>query len=153
MRCEDHVVLKFLFPYWRLCIKTTVGCAQAERAYLALRHDVVRGRLAPGQRLRLEHLKDQYQVGSGTLREALSLLVSDALMTVEGQRGFRVAPMAIEDLEDLTRLRLHIKIDALRRSIRCAAAPSGAAACSRPTTRDRPSSSPSCSTTASAGSS
>ena len=90
-----------------------------ERAYLALRYDVVCGKLAPGQRLRVEHLKDQYQVSSGTLREALSLLVSDALVTVEGQRGFRVAPMALDDLEDLTRLRLHIEIDALRRSIRC----------------------------------
>lgn len=47
-----------------------------ERAYLGLRHDVVCGKLAPGERLRVEHLKDQYQVGSGTLREALSLLVS-----------------------------------------------------------------------------
>lgn len=89
-----------------------------ERAYLALRRDVVCGKLAPGERLRVEHLKDQYQVGSGTLREALSLLVSDALVTVEGQRGFRVAPIAIDDLEDLTRLRLHIEIDALRQSIR-----------------------------------
>lgn len=90
-----------------------------ERAYRALRQDVICGALAPGERLRVEHLKDQYQVGAGTLREALSLLVSDALVTVEGQRGFRVAPMAIEDLEDLTRLRLHIEIEALRQSIRC----------------------------------
>ncbi len=89
-----------------------------ERAYRALRQDVICGTLAPGERLRVEHLKDQYQVGAGTLREALSLLVSDALVTVEGQRGFRVAPMAIEDLEDLTRLRLHIEINALRQSIR-----------------------------------
>lgn len=89
-----------------------------ERAYLGLRRDVVCGKLSPGERLRVEHLKDQYQVGAGTLREALSLLVSDALVTVEGQRGFRVAPIALEDLEDLTRLRLHIEIEALRQSIR-----------------------------------
>ena len=29
-----------------------------ERAYLSLRHDVVCGKLAPGERLRVEHLKD-----------------------------------------------------------------------------------------------
>ena len=28
-----------------------------ERAYLGLRHDVVCGKLAPGERLRVEHLK------------------------------------------------------------------------------------------------
>jgi GntR family transcriptional regulator, carbon starvation induced regulator len=89
-----------------------------ERAYLGLRHDIVGGRLAPGERLRVEHLKDQYQVGAGTLREALSLLLSDALVTSEGQRGFRVAPISLADLEDVTNLRVLIESEALRQSIR-----------------------------------
>jgi DNA-binding GntR family transcriptional regulator len=89
-----------------------------ERAYAQLRDDIIEGRLAPGEKLRVEHLKAHYQVGAGTLREAITRLVSDALAVAEGQRGFRVAPIALEDLEDLTRLRLHIEIDALRLSIR-----------------------------------
>ena len=89
-----------------------------ERAYAQLRDDIIEGRLAPGEKLRVEHLKAHYQVGAGTLREAITRLVSDALVVAEGQRGFRVAPIALEDLEDLTRLRLHIEIDALRMSIR-----------------------------------
>jgi DNA-binding GntR family transcriptional regulator len=89
-----------------------------ERAYTQLRDDIVEGRLAPDEKLRVEHLKDRYGVGAGTLREAITRLVSDALVVAEGQRGFRVAPIAIEDLEDLTRLRLHIEIEALRQSIR-----------------------------------
>ena len=89
-----------------------------ERAYLGLRHDVVCGKLAPGQRLRVEHLKDQYEVGAGTLREALSLLVSDALVSSEGQRGFRVAPISLADLEDVTNTRVMLETEALRQSIR-----------------------------------
>jgi DNA-binding GntR family transcriptional regulator len=89
-----------------------------EQTYSTLRDDIIEGRLAPGLRLRIEHLRLQYQVGAGTLREALTRLVSDALVEAEGQRGFRVSPIAIEDLEDLTRLRVHIEIDALRQSIR-----------------------------------
>ena len=89
-----------------------------ERAYLALRHDVVCGKLAPSERLRVEHLKDQYEVGAGTLREALSLLVSDALVTSEGQRGFRVAPISLADLEDVTNTRVMLETEALRQSIR-----------------------------------
>lgn len=89
-----------------------------ERAYAQLRDDIVEGRLAPGEKLRVEHLKARYQVGAGTLREAITRVVSDALVVAEGQRGFRVAPIALEDLNDLTRLRLHIEIDALRQSIR-----------------------------------
>lgn len=89
-----------------------------EQTYGTLRDDIVEGRLAPGGRLRIEHLRQQYQVGAGTLREALTRLVSDALVVAEGQRGFRVAPIALEELEDITRLRVHIEIDALRQSIR-----------------------------------
>ncbi len=89
-----------------------------ERAYLSLRHDVVCGKLAPGERLRVEHLKDQYEVGAGTLREALSLLISDALVTSEGQRGFRVAPISLADLEDVTNTRVMLETEALRQSIR-----------------------------------
>jgi GntR family transcriptional regulator, carbon starvation induced regulator len=90
----------------------------AERAYLNLRHDVVCGKLAPGEKLRVEHLKDQYQVGASTLREALSLLVSDALVTAEGQRGFRVTPISLADLEDVTNTRVMLETEALRQSIR-----------------------------------
>lgn len=89
-----------------------------ERAYGQLRDDIVEGRLAPGEKLRVEHLKARYGVGAGTLREAITRLVSDALVVAEGQRGFRVAEMAIADLLDVTELRIHIEVEALRRSIR-----------------------------------
>ena len=89
-----------------------------ERAYRAMRQDIVLGRLAPGERLRVEHLKDRYAVGAGTLREALALLVSDALVTVEGQRGYRVAPISLADLKDLTDTRVMLETEALRQSIR-----------------------------------
>lgn len=89
-----------------------------EQAYRQLRDDIIEGRLGPGEKLRVEHLRQHYEVGAGTLREAITRLVSDALVEAEGQRGFRVAPIALDDLEDLTRLRLHIEIDALRQSIR-----------------------------------
>ncbi len=89
-----------------------------EQTYAELRADIIEGRLMPGSKLRVEHLRQTYAVGAGTLREALTRLVSDALVSAEGQRGFRVSPIAIDDLEDLTRLRVHIETNALRESIR-----------------------------------
>lgn len=89
-----------------------------EQAYHELRQHIIDGRYPPGTKLRVEHLKDVYNVGSGTLREALTRLVSDALVVAEGQRGFRVTPMSLVDLEDITRLRIHIEVDALRESVR-----------------------------------
>jgi DNA-binding GntR family transcriptional regulator len=89
-----------------------------ESAYRQLRRDIIDGRLQPGQRLRVEHLKASYQVSSGTLREALALLVSDSLVVSHGQRGFRVTPMSLADLEDLTRMRVLLETEALRESVR-----------------------------------
>ncbi|MCB2016398.1 MAG: FCD domain-containing protein [Hydrogenophaga sp.] len=89
-----------------------------ERAYRALRHDIVCGELPPGERLRVEHLKDRYDVGAGTLREALALLVADALVTVEGQRGYRVSAVSLNDLRDLTDTRVRLETEALRQSVR-----------------------------------
>lgn len=85
--------------------------------YERLRKDIIDGVLAPGSRLRVEHLKDDYEVGSGTLREALALLVSDALVSTYGQRGFWVKPISLEDFADLTEKRVLLETDALRQSL------------------------------------
>lgn len=88
-----------------------------EGAYRRLRRDIVEGRLAPNEKLRVEHLKDDYNVGAGTLREALALLVADALVVSQGQRGFRVAPISLADLTDITHTRVLLETEALRQSI------------------------------------
>jgi GntR family transcriptional regulator, carbon starvation induced regulator len=88
-----------------------------EAAYSALREDILSGRLAPGEKLRVEMLKDRYNVGASTLREALTRLVGEALVTSEEQRGFRVAAVSLEDFADLTKARQLIEVEALRQAI------------------------------------
>jgi GntR family carbon starvation induced transcriptional regulator len=87
-------------------------------AYTNLRRDIIEGKLPPGSRLRVEHLKDIYGVGAGTLREALALLVSDALVASHNQRGFHVTPISIPDFLDITETRILLETEALRCSIR-----------------------------------
>lgn len=86
-------------------------------AYQRLRADIVEGRLKPGTRLRAEHLKKDYQVGAATMREALALLVADALVVSREQRGFRVAPMSVEDFADITETRALLEGQAVQESI------------------------------------
>jgi len=88
-----------------------------EYAYQRLRKDIINGVLAPGSKLRIEHLRADYQIGSSTLREALTLLVADALVISEEQRGFKVAPISLDDLKDVTRMRKLLETLALRESI------------------------------------
>ncbi|HEX2887212.1 GntR family transcriptional regulator [Vineibacter terrae] len=88
-----------------------------EKVYGELKRDIVRGYLRPRAKLRVEALRARYQVSSSTIREALLLLVADALVTSEGQRGFRVAPVSLDDLREITTLRKMMETMALRESI------------------------------------
>jgi len=87
-----------------------------EQAYERIRTDIVFGKLRPGQRLTLEKLRPAYGVGISTLREILSRLTPEGLVTAEGQRGFQVAPCSAEDLKEIAALRLLIEKDALAKS-------------------------------------
>lgn len=89
-----------------------------ESTYRSLCTDIINGKHAPGDKLRLEKLGALYAVSVGTVREALSLLVSDGLVVPEAQRGFRVAPMSVEDFHDLARMRVMLECSALRDSMR-----------------------------------
>lgn len=89
----------------------------AEKAYLQLREDIAHGQLEAGSKLRIEQLRDHYGIGPTPLREALSRLAADGFVTTEGQRGFRVAQMSPEELEDITNMRILLENQALRRSI------------------------------------
>ena len=88
-----------------------------EHAYDVLRRDILTGALSPEMKLRTDTLKERYGLGGSTLREALTRLTGEALVTFEGQRGFRVAPASREDFADLCDVRRIVEIDALRRSI------------------------------------
>lgn len=81
--------------------------------YQRLRRDIISGGLRPGERLRLEQLRERYQASAGTLREALARLSSDGFVLAEGQRGFEVAPISPEGLHEIAGLRLLLEEHAL----------------------------------------
>lgn len=88
-----------------------------EVAYRRLRSDLVMGRLQPGQPLRFDALKEQYGLGVSPLREALSRLAEDKLVTAVGQRGFRAAVISLDEMWEVTALRQKLEVDALSASI------------------------------------
>ena len=90
---------------------------RVEETVNAIREDIVSGALTPGGKLAVEHLRKRYGVGSSTIRESLSLLLPDGLVTARGQRGFTVAPISIADLQDLSDTRILLETHALRESI------------------------------------
>src|SRR5580700_3759218 len=89
----------------------------AESTYQRLRQDILWGRFAPGSPLRSDELRARYDVGISPLREALTRLSSERLVTTVGQRGFRVAQLTAYDVEDTMATRLVIEGEALARSM------------------------------------
>tara|TARA_R110001599_G_scaffold353880_1_gene601984 strand:- start:98500 stop:99159 length:660 start_codon:yes stop_codon:yes gene_type:complete len=87
-----------------------------DQAYRRLREDIIHGKYPPGSKLRIEFLKQTYEVGATPLREALYQLSADGFVQVQGQRGFRVADMSLEELEDITNLRVVLEGMALTES-------------------------------------
>jgi len=84
-----------------------------EQAFRSLRRDVLCGRFEAGARLKLDELQGHYGFSSSPLREALSRLAQEGLVRTDDRRGFRVAPVSREDLQDITRMRLMLDVQAL----------------------------------------
>ncbi len=82
-----------------------------------IREDIVLCILPPHARLKFGDLQKRYGAGIGTLREALLQLVAEGMVTSETFRGFCVAPISLDDLQDLTELRVEFENRALRSSI------------------------------------
>jgi len=89
-----------------------------EAAYQRLRADIVVGTFRAGEPLRLEALKQRYGLSFSPLREALMRLQSERLVASTALRGFSVAPLSREEIEDATETRILIESEALRRSMR-----------------------------------
>ena len=90
------------------------GATLTETAYVRLREDILRGRLAPGEKLRIEWLRESYDIGASPLREALSRLATSGLVLAKGQQGFYVAQVSIPQLLDITKARVWAQTLAIR---------------------------------------
>lgn len=91
--------------------------AKSSEAYELLRAAILTGANAPGEPLRLTALSAQYGISATPLREALSRLEANRFVTATANKGWRVAPVSLEELEDLEAARLSIETSLLADSI------------------------------------
>lgn len=82
-----------------------------------LRRAIIRGDLAPGERLQLARLRQTFDVSLSPLREALSRLGSEGFLIIEDQRGYRVPPVSEKNLDEVAQLRRDFETYALREAI------------------------------------
>jgi DNA-binding GntR family transcriptional regulator len=100
-----------------LMTSATQHLSLTQSVYESLRADLLACRLPPGSKLKINELCKSLEVSPSAVREALSRLVPEGLVTSEPQRGFRAAPISASDLKALTELRVDIEGSCLRRAI------------------------------------
>lgn len=93
------------------------GGTRTAQVYQALQADIVEGRRQPGEKLGMHRLCELYAVGLSPLREALSRLLTEGLVTLEGHRGFSVAVVTEAGIRDLARVRTMVECAAFSDAI------------------------------------
>ena len=77
----------------------------SERAYAALRDDILEWRLEPGTVLGEVEQSQRLGISRTPLREALARLLSDGLVATQGGRGLVVTAVSVNDIAQLFELR------------------------------------------------
>ncbi|MFO1088099.1 MAG: GntR family transcriptional regulator [Hyphomicrobiales bacterium] len=91
---------------------------RTEKVYRKLRSDILGGQIEPGSQLPFARLKADYGASMGVLREALMRLTAEGLTVSQSQLGFKVMPLSLDDLVDLTESRCSIESLVLKDAIR-----------------------------------
>lgn len=82
-----------------------------------IRNEIIRGNFAPGQRLRLRDLADQFKVSTQPIREALNDLESEGLVQAEPRKGAVVTKLTPEELRDIYDIRAALEAMATRLAV------------------------------------
>src|SRR5947207_3329136 len=86
-----------------------------EQVMTELRRSILSGALAPGRELSLRELAEMLQVSIIPVREALRSLESEGLVVTRPGRSARVAPLDLDELQGLYRLRRRLEPELAQR--------------------------------------
>jgi len=90
---------------------------RASSIYVLLRNEILNGTRLPSTRLNIRDLSETYSSGLSPVREALNRLSSEGLAQQSDNRGFKVQPVSVPELIDLTQARCWVNEIGVRKSI------------------------------------
>ena len=94
-----------------------VRVTASEEIYQTLRSEILSMRLKPGEELNLQLLSEQLQVSRSPVRDALMKLSGDNLVDIFPQKGTRVSPIDLKQVEEERFLRKSLEESAVRKFI------------------------------------
>ena len=80
----------------------------------ALREDIIRGRIMPGERIVEEEIAEKFHVSRGPVREALRHIEEERLITYESHKGCTVKEISYEEMQEKYLVRSTLEILAVR---------------------------------------
>lgn len=89
----------------------------ASRISRALAERIISGALTPGERLRQDHIAEEFGASHVPVREAFRLLEAQGLAVSEPRRGFRVATFDLKEVREVAEMRAVLEVLALRHAI------------------------------------
>jgi len=88
-----------------------------DRVSHEIRKSIIEGRVRPGESLSISDLATDLGVSPSPVREALQRLAGQGLVLLRPARTAVIAPLEVDDLEEIYRLRLLIEVDAVVRAL------------------------------------
>jgi DNA-binding GntR family transcriptional regulator len=90
----------------------------SEEVAIHIRDLIMAGKVRPGERLRLEELAAQLGVSITPVREALLTLRGEDMVELQPRRGYVVAPLSRQDIEDVFALQANLAGELAARAAR-----------------------------------
>jgi GntR family transcriptional regulator, carbon starvation induced regulator len=94
------------------------GGSLIEVALQQMKKSIICCELAPGEKLKVAELSQNYGLSSSPIREALNRLAQEGIVEASENKGFRVARLSVEDFQQITQLRRLLECEALAEAIR-----------------------------------
>ena len=87
------------------------------KIYNKLKKSLINGDLKPGEKLKIDSLKDKYNSGHTPIRQALTSLVKDGLVERIEQKGFVASNVSMKHFNEVLKTRIWIEEIAIKKSM------------------------------------
>ncbi|RKP57708.1 GntR family transcriptional regulator [Pararobbsia silviterrae] len=88
----------------------------SEQVELALKEEIIGGRMLPGQRINVTDFQAAWKVSSTPFRDAVRALEIQGFVTVEARKGVYVAPINAQSISEIFDLRIALECMAVERA-------------------------------------
>lgn len=89
----------------------------SERAYNLLKHEIITGNLAPGEKLNIYELAEILHISRTPLKEAINRLAHQGLITIRNRRATYVSTLEAEKTREVFDMRLMIELWGAERAV------------------------------------